>query len=162
MGIFSKARTIKSAREARGLSVAELGESLGMTEAAARELECHEDEIEMCMSIDQLVQLCTVLSLKLHDLFPEVKTVSPLEFDILRDRIEQHCQTHSLTRDQFVQEAGCAIEPFMSDPKLYARTWHIDCLKDVCTFLGQDWRPYLKNIERTQTSCAGDRQNAAP
>ena len=150
MNDTSISNRIKRAREAKGLSHAQVGEFIGLTQDSVRDLESYDDEIIDCVTIAEIIRLCTTIEIRLSDLFPELAAVNEISPEELRDQITAHLRSEQITLAQYEDNVGWTVSNIMINPMQEIREWNIRCLIDQCDYLGKDWKPYLKYLEEAQ------------
>lgn len=141
---------LKLAREKLQKSVQETAAAANLKPATYYDLEGHENELFMTVSLAELSQLCKFLDIPLNALFsekPEVKT--EVNFIDLAVQIRNFLAQHNSSMEDFENMAGWELSEFLQNPKT-AWGWNVDCLRDVCRVLGIDWLTALPDEKLEQ------------
>lgn len=136
------ARRIAVARERLQLDPADAAGALGMSFAAYRDLESYDDEVFMCISIQELRALGQMLNISPRTLVaPEGAAqisgeLSPAQ---IVEAIRRRLQATGATQEQFEEEAGWSVANALDDPDSIWADWNLDALQDICGVLGLNW-----------------------
>ncbi len=140
------AHRIAEARERLGLAHADLATRLGINLASYWDLEVHDDEAFVTLSLRQLCALADALRVSVRDLVSEDAAavvppdVSPNDLvEAIARRIEQDRSNV----DALGEELGWELTAVLNDPNRIWDDWCVDGLRDVCDGLGLDWRSVL-------------------
>jgi transcriptional regulator with XRE-family HTH domain len=140
MVMLSPTKRLKLARERAGLSHEEAAEAAGIFDAAYWDLESHESDMEMAVSLENLQKLCEKLGITINDLFADepVVPVDKISFAELVSKIKNHLAVNHQTISKFEEKVGFIISPSFEDPSSFLE-WDIECLRSVCAEIGIDW-----------------------
>jgi hypothetical protein len=136
------AQRIRTLRENRGINIDAVVEKLALNRPSAYDLESYDDEALMCISLRQFALLCELLGadpLALADPTDSLslyEALSPIE---LAKIVRQRSQDVATSGEDFEDQAGWDIGKFLADPNAIWE-WNMDCLGDVCSAAGVDWR----------------------
>ena len=142
------AERVREARERLGLTVAEVMERLGMSGTEYQDVEWHDDEVFMNLSLKEVVALAGILKMSTSQLLfgsqstPPMAPVSPME--IVR-RLEELARSEGVTMDELGDRLGWDLNPIVRNPEAMGDVLNIPGLHDICKALGLDW---LSNLER--------------
>ena len=130
---------LKILRERRGLSEHEAAAAIGINSPSYFDLEQHESEFFMCISLRGLKKLFIVLDTRLSDVVG-VSSTSGIAggFADLAAAINERIGRGEFTIEQFEERAGWEIADFLKNPEC-AWNWNVDGLRDVCGAAGFDW-----------------------
>jgi len=130
---------LRAARERAGIEPHEVARETGLQ---YYDMEDHVDELWMACSLRDIAKVCAHLHVTPRYLFDETPEAMPSNiryaFADVADLIRRYMEAHSISFEQFGNQAGWAVEDVLTDPS-NAWEWNADCLKDVCTILGINW-----------------------
>ncbi len=137
MGIAEK---IRSARIRAGKSKSEVAKQLGLNAAWYDDLERCDDELAATLTLFQAMALAALLGLRLAELCgdgaPPAEAVPLLD---LPARIATHLRNAGLSLQQFEDQVGWELGPFMDSPVKVAAELPLAFLQALAAALGMDW-----------------------
>lgn len=149
MDVAGSAEAIRGLREAAGLEIGVVADALDISYASAHDLEAYDDEATTCLSLRQLVGLCSLLTVDPVTLFSAADADSRPRADLspheLSSRIQDHLRDTGLPLAEFEDQAGWELGAFLRDPSEIWE-WNVDCLVDVCSAITIDWRQVLSSL----------------
>jgi len=134
------------ARERAGISVSSLAAAIGISEPACWDLLDQPSEVSMCLTLRQLAQLASALSVSALSLVSDAPRGSPQyhhTLSELADAVRQFCSTHDLRVDQFGEKAGWDVQRFLHAPDSALDDWCLDSLRGVCNALDLHWPEFV-------------------
>ena len=128
-----------------GLSISEVSRALGINDAWAHDILDYEDEIQTTLSVSQALRLATLLQKPLPDLLedPGTSPAAQCSFHDLANAVRSHCETQRQSLEAFEEQAGWDLRDFLAHPDSAPEQWSLDCLIDVCSAVGRNWREFL-------------------
>lgn len=130
---------LKRAREAAGKSHEELGRLVG-GRSTYWDLECHDAELFMAVSLNQLTRLCAEFGITVRSLFDErFGQESTLTPEQLMLKPKEHMAQSGLGLGEFEARIGFEFGPALQDPA-EVLDWNVDFLRWLCRELALDWR----------------------
>jgi hypothetical protein len=137
------ARTrLKKAREAVGKRPEDLGEFVCNVDCYY-DLEAHDSEMHLNISLRELTGLSSALGIKARDLFDDGKNHgSVITPNQLIGMVKKHLSHTGISISEFENRVGYEIEPDLADFSK-VMDWNLDLLLSVCHEIGLDWRSVL-------------------
>jgi hypothetical protein len=128
------------ARELSGKTERAVANGIGLDLPSYYDLETHDDELELCLSLGELSKLCGFLGIVPAWLFSGNERVDPpiVSLAQLADQLQSHVAHLKTTVSEFEHGIGWAVGPFLVDWR-DALTWNVDCLRSVCSAVGVNW-----------------------
>jgi transcriptional regulator with XRE-family HTH domain len=137
MGI---SESIRTARIRAGKSKAEVAQRLGLNTAWYDDLERRDDELPATLTIFQAVDLASLLGVRVGDLFGDGALPGQLVAIIdLPERIRAHLASGGLSLDQFEDQVGWELGPFLASPVKMAAELPIAFFQALAAPLGMHW-----------------------
>lgn len=137
MGI---AESIRTARIRAGKSKAEVAAHLGLNAAWYDDLEQRDDELAATLTIFQAMDLAALLGVRLGDLFgDDALPGQPVAIIDLPERIREHLVSAGLSLDQFEDQVGWELGPFLASPVQVAAELPIAFFQALAATLGIHW-----------------------
>jgi hypothetical protein len=135
------------ARERAGISVPSLATTLGITEQACWDLMHHPGEVSLCLTLRQLLQLATTLSVSPLSLIPDAPPSARVHRTLpeLAAMIRDFCAARGLSVEQFGERAGWDVRGFLRAPDSALNDWCLDTLRHVCHALDLHWPDFLSD-----------------
>ncbi len=134
------AANIRSARIRAGKSRAEAAAHLALNPAWYDDLEQRDGELAATLTLFQGVALAELFGLRLADLFGEaVPAGERVALPDLPERIRAHVAAIGITLDQFEQQMGWGLEPFMEAPVQLSTELPIAFFQALAGALGLHW-----------------------
>jgi hypothetical protein len=132
------AQRLHSAREQAGRSGEEMAALLEINTGSYRDLESHDDEVLMVLSIQQVALLCRTLNLAPNQLFAEEyrEDQGAISLAGLVAKIKSHIEAQRIELSEFGDRVGWDIEKMLDRP---AEQFNVDALRDVCGEIGVNW-----------------------
>src|SRR5437016_14549186 len=89
--LMGHAEQLLNARIKAGKTIEEMAKFLGISFESYRDLEFHDDEVENCISIQQVIKLCKELRIKPENLFKDEinNQLETISLDNLSERIRE-------------------------------------------------------------------------
>ena len=139
---------LKSVREGASLSVAQVSQCLGISEASYYDLE-HFDDLYHCLTLKQVMKLVSCLNIKPHVLFgdAEIRVFTPEE---LLGAIQSNLVKKAVSLSDFEELIGWDIREFLNCPLAGAKNWNIDCARDVCDAVNLNWRALFYGLHEAE------------
>lgn len=136
----SIAETLRNARIRAGKSRAEVAAHLALNPAWYDDLEQRDGELAATLTLFQGVVLAELFGLRLADLFGEIVPAGErIALPDLPERIRTHLATTSISLDQFEQQLGWELGPFMEAPVQLATELPIAFFQALADVLGIHW-----------------------
>jgi DNA-binding Xre family transcriptional regulator len=100
------------------------------------------DDLRMAISLSELNRICVGLGVSPSQLLEAgTESVKPaVDIAGVLQMIRKHCEEYGMTIEEFEDRAGWTIRQHLSSPERAFEEWNMDCLKDVCSMVGIDWR----------------------
>ena len=134
------AERIRTARIRAGKSKAEVAQRLGLNAAWYDDLERRDDELAATLTIFQAMDLASLLGLRLSDLFGDgALPGQPVAIIDLPARIRAHLASAGLSLDQFEDQVGWELGPFLASPVKMAAELPIAFFQALAAPLGMHW-----------------------
>jgi hypothetical protein len=140
------ARRIAEARERLALSGADLAVRLRMPLPSYWDLELHDDEVFLALSLRELCALADALLISARSLVsddPFATIVGSLTPSDLVAVIRRRLAAVGSDVDVLSEELGWELAAVLNEPDRIWDDWTLDGLRDVCARLGLDWRAVL-------------------
>src|SRR2546422_2476114 len=137
------ARRIRTLREKSGKSTVEMCGLLGMSDMEYFDLELHDSELPMVLSLDQVRHLAIALNVPVSALLSEDGlTVSERRIDYreLVERAGSHLRNAGLTQKQFKDQIGWSLDDFFESEQKTLDSYNLEFLKALCAGLGVTWQ----------------------
>jgi len=137
MGTADRLRT---ARIRAGKSKAQVAERLGLNSAWYEDLEQRDDELAATLTIFQAMDLASTIGLRLGDLFDD--GAPPAHHVLIIDlpaRIRAHLASTGLSLEQFEDQVGWELGPFLASPVQVAAELPIAFFQALAAPLGIHW-----------------------
>ncbi len=132
---------LRLARQNAGLEPETIAESIGISVPGYWDLETR-DDLFTCISLRELARLAQLLGITTGSLFQEKSqepvSIQKVSFPQLAEELRKATRERSLTFEALEDAVGWELKRFLEDPAA-AWNWNVDCLKDVCRFVGRDW-----------------------
>lgn len=134
------AENVRTARIRAGKSRAEVAAHLALNPAWYDDLEQRDGELAATLTLFQGVALAELFGLRLADLFGEnVPAGERVALPDLPARIRAHVAATGISLDQFEQQLGWELEPFMTTPVQLATELPIVFFQALAGVLGIHW-----------------------
>lgn len=134
------AANIRSARIRAGKSRVEVAAHLALNPAWYDDLEQRDGELAATLTLFQGVALAELFGVRLADLFGEIMpTGERIALPDLPDRIRAHVAAAGISLDQFEQQLGWELGPFMEAPVQLATELPIAFFQALAAVLGIHW-----------------------
>jgi transcriptional regulator with XRE-family HTH domain len=137
---------LQALRVEAGKTHAEMAVAGGINVAHYYDLEDHESDLYMTVSLAELRGIANALGTSVGRLLgvssadaPE----SPSDFQNLATVLREHLVRENLDRSAFEDKAGWEVGDFLGNPASALTNWNVDCLRDICQQLSVDWRSWL-------------------
>ena len=134
---------IHDTREVLGISHDEAAAFIGISSTHYWDLENHDDELFTTLALGEIIHLCRLLQLLPRHLLscePILPTRQPEEPKHL---ILSYCRDTSTPIDKFEEQAGWEVQHFLTDPQSHFQKWNLDCLRDVCSAVGANYKEFI-------------------
>ena len=103
----------------------------------------------MCLTLRQLLQLATTLSVSPLSLIPDAPASARRRtLPELADAIRDFCSARGFSADQFGEKAGWDVQRFLEAPDSALDDWCLDTLRHVCHALDLHWPDFLLDATR--------------
>jgi hypothetical protein len=111
---------------------------LDINTASYWDLESHDDDMFMVMSLQQVSLLCRTLNLAPRDLFAEEyrEEQDAVSLAGLGTKIKSHIEAQRIELSEFGDRVGWDIEKMLERPE---EQFNVDALRDVCGEIGVNW-----------------------
>lgn len=136
---MNPADRIKQARIQLGLAPEQVAGLLGITTPHYYDLEGHDDELTSTLAIDQALRLAAILHTSLSFLLWGEAGPEARPFAELAAKIEAGLNQGSFSSE----ELPWRHEPLFKQGAAGVLGQPIDFVKDLATFVGDDWRPFI-------------------
>ena len=136
---------LRIAREQSGKTAQDLANAAGISVPHYYDLEAHDDELFMTLSLRELRELCQSLAVSARYLFangPRKDNGSVVSFVSIAAALSGYLREHKVSQDAFENKIGWSLGSLAANPEL-AWEWNVDCLRDVCSELQIDWMAAL-------------------
>lgn len=134
------AENIRSARIRAGKSRAEVAAHLALNPAWYDDLEQRDGELAETLTLFQGVALAELFGLRLADLFGEtVPAGERIAMPDLPEQIRTHATAAGMSLDQFEQQLGWELGPFMAAPVQLATELPMAFFQALAAVLGIHW-----------------------
>jgi transcriptional regulator with XRE-family HTH domain len=136
------AQRLKAARQRAGLTEEEVAQRAGLSLPSYWDLEAHDDEAFMCLSIRELLSLARVLAVSPRDVLADEGVHSRaglIPIAAVAERIQAFLTTNGETAGEFGNRVGWDVGSVLESPARAFDEWNLDCLQDVCRAVGLDW-----------------------
>jgi transcriptional regulator with XRE-family HTH domain len=132
------AKRLCTAREQAGRSIEEMAALLDINTASYWDLETHDEEVLMCLSIQQVSLLCRTLNLAPTRLFVEEyrEEREAVSAAGLAGKIAAHIEAQQIDLAEFGERAGWDVEALLERPE---ELMNVDALKHICREIGVNW-----------------------
>lgn len=140
------AERVLRARERLGLTVAEVMERLGMSGTEYQDVETHDDEVFMSLSVKEVVALAGILKMSVSEMLfgsPAAAPASSVSPGEIARRLEELAGTEGVTMDELGDRIGWDLNPLVRNPDALGDL-NIPGLHDICKALGLDWPQILE------------------
>src|SRR5438270_2988720 len=107
---------IHARRIALKLEPAAIAAGTGINVPSYYDLEDHDDELSMCLSLAQIGRLQDVLSFDVRELFGDWAHTPEVSLQELMARIRQHLETEGQTIEDFEQAVGWRVKAALARP----------------------------------------------
>lgn len=142
---------LQTFRERANLGIEKLANAMDISLESYHDLEHHDDEIYVVLSLRELTQLARTIGIRPIDIFidePSQADSHPRrDFESLARAVTQLLASRGQPLDAFEDEIGWGIGAFLQGPQA-ALEWNITCLRGVCDAVGCDWLELLSDLER--------------
>lgn len=136
----SIAENLRSARIRAGKSRAEVAAHLALNQAWYDDLEQRDGELAATLTLFQGVALAELFGLRLADLFGETLPAGErMALPDLPERIRAHLAAAGISLDQFEQQLGWELGPFMEAPVQLATELPMAFFQLLAGALGLHW-----------------------
>ena len=142
------AERVAQGRSRANLSREDLARISGISERAYYDLEDSDDELPMCLSLEQVHALASALRLSVWQLAAPDPSESPpptLELPSFLIEISNYMDKQKLSVAAFSDLCGWDISDTLGDPQR-VMTWNLDELVDVSKAAGVDWRRVIGTL----------------
>ncbi len=140
---------VQQARERLGLTVAEVMERLGMSGTEYQDVEWHDDEVFMSLSVKEIAALAGILKMTVSEmLFGSRATgLAPaVSYTEIARRLEDLARSEKITLDELGDRIGWELDPLVRNPEAMGEL-NIPGLHDICKPLGLDWLSILERSD---------------
>jgi hypothetical protein len=122
-----------------------LAAAIGITTPACWDLLDQPSEVSMCLTLRQLAQLASALTVTPLSLIPDAPPSAQRDRTLseLADAVRDFCSAHHLSIDQFSEEAGWDVRRFLEAPDSALDDWCLDSLRGVCHAVDLHWPDFL-------------------
>jgi len=129
--ILPYAKRLRTAREEAGKSREQMAALLGIIIESYWDLEAHDNEVLMCLSIHQLVLLCRTLNVPPSRLFAEEhrEPREAISLAGLGAKIQSHIKAQQMALSEFGDRVGWDVEKMLDRPE---ERFNVYALRDVC------------------------------
>jgi transcriptional regulator with XRE-family HTH domain len=142
---------LRAQRERLNLEPEEVAAAAQITPNAYRDLEDHEHDLYMTVSLREIANICKSLRIESTDLFTEAESsVYTKAIDDLAVQVQAHLNSSKLSKEQFERNVGWKLGTFPAQLNSYW-DWNVDCLKDICEAVGANWKEYLPSRRSAET-----------
>jgi cytoskeletal protein RodZ len=141
---------LKKARESVGKEPRQIAQEVGLNVPSYYDLEEHDDEIAMCLSLGELRKVCRAVGLRVPDLLTENAASSPrdeVSLDAVATRLKKHLEQRGIPLSTFEDGIGWSLPGFLEDPQSAVDVWNLECLQAVCSPLQLDWLAVCASIK---------------
>jgi transcriptional regulator with XRE-family HTH domain len=144
---------VRTARDAAGLSEAEAAARAGLNQAAWYDLESHDDEMEISLSLREVQAVADVLNtyavwLLTGQTSPPLQPVAPS--DIVAS-IRSLLTERRISTAEYETLVGWNITDALENPTA-AWNWNVAALRDICASLELDYRAFLLHEDQDAAS----------
>jgi len=137
------AERLRVAREAAGLTRDDVVRLGSLNPSAYFDLEAHDDELSMGVSVSEVVRVCRALHLDPRALFDGSVSAAALpSFDSLAQTIREYLGVNRVSLQEFENVVGWKVGESVADPTKFSE-FNLDGLSAVCEAVGVDWRGLL-------------------
>ena len=140
-------RRLREARERSGKTIDEMAALLDLSWESYRDLEMHDDEVVLVLSLQELVTLSKALGIDLVEFFSDgaPKPEESVSLDALAEKIKEYIAAHNLSVAEFEEAVGWELANSLTDPGQFMNL-NLDGLMDITRPLNLDWRAVLQNL----------------
>jgi transcriptional regulator with XRE-family HTH domain len=142
----SNASRFREAREQAGLTVFDVAERTGLSDASVFDLESFDDELTMVYGPSDLVRIGAVLGvspLNLLGLVPQSGVIAPAE---LAAAVHRYCVSSAITVADFEDRCGCRVAEAVQQPERLLSEFSIDGIRDVCRTANVEWEQFINGL----------------
>ena len=149
------AEKLKTERESKKRSMAEMASTIGLTVEAYRDLETYDDEITTCLSLEELSKLEAALEIDfcrfISPLPIFVYPISPL--NDFAELVKDYLELKKMRVADFEESIGWEVSNVLSNPAEVLKM-SVEWLAIVCEKIGVDWKLILPVLTRVNSDKA--------
>jgi transcriptional regulator with XRE-family HTH domain len=134
------AAQIRNCRVRAGKSASEIAKHLGLNDAWYHDLEDHDDELALTLTLFQAIELASILGVRLRDLLGQESVPNErISLMDLPSRIKAHVAHHEISLQQFEEQVGWDLHDFLESPVKAAAESPIIFLQAIAKHLRINW-----------------------
>ncbi len=132
------AKRIRTLRERSGKTAAELSQLLDLSGMEYFDLELHDDELTMVISLEQIWRLAAALGVSTHALLfgDAAAPARRIPYAELVERTKRHLASAGLSEAEFGDQVGWVLDDFFEGEQKMLASYNLEFLKALCAALG--------------------------